>query len=145
LILYLDSSALVKLYTNEAHSRFMRGAAYAASVRVCHDIGYVECRAAFARKRREGSFGLSDQSRCRQQLERDWERFHIISVTPELIRRAAALAEDHGVRAYDSVHLAAAEAAYSMARGRTGFRFAAFDAKLIEAARRISLPMLSPD
>ncbi len=145
MILYLDSSALVKLYADEAHSGFVRGAASAATVRVCHDIGYVECRAAFARIRREGGFSAVDHSRCRRQFDRDWKWFQVISVSPELIRRAASITEDHGLRAYDGIHLAAAEAAYGMARGRADFRFAAFDAKLIGAAKRTGLPILAPE
>lgn len=145
MILYLDTSALVKLYTDETHSDFVRGAASTATVRVCHDIGYVECRAAFARRRREGGFSPSDQLRCRRQFDRDWGHFHVISVTPELIRRAATITEDHGLRAYDGIHLAAAEAAYGMARGRANFRFAAFDAKLAGAAKRTGLPILAPE
>ena len=83
MILYLDTSALVKLYTDETHSDFVRG--------------------------------------------------------------AATITEDHGLRAYDGVHLAAAEAAYGMARGRADFRFAAFDAKLVGAAKRTGLPILAPE
>jgi predicted nucleic acid-binding protein len=62
-----------------------------------------------------------------------------------LIRRAATLAENHAVRAYDSIHLAAAEATARVATGRTDFRFAAFDARLIEVARTSGLAILTPD
>lgn len=145
MILYLDSSALVKLYVDEAHSAFVRRAASLASVRVSHDIAYVECCAAFARRRRDGSLTPGDHARCRRQFDRDWAGFSIVSVTAELIRRAATLAENHAVRAYDSIHLAAAEATARVATGRTDFRFAAFDARLSEVARTSGLAILTPD
>ena len=145
MILYLDTSALVKLYVDEAHSAFIRSAASRASVRVSHDIAYVECCAAFARRRRDGSLAPGDHARCRRQLDRDWEQFSVIAVTADLIRRAATLVEHHALRAYDGVHLAAAEAAASVVKRRTEFRFAAFDARLLEVARSNSLALLTPD
>lgn len=145
MILYLDTSALVKLYVDEVHSAFVRNAASRASARVTHDIAYVECCAAFARRRRDGSLAPGDHARCRRQLDRDWERFSVIAVTAELIRRAAVLVENHAVRAYDSIHLAAAEAAGNLARGRAEFRFAAFDARLLEVARSNALALLTPE
>jgi predicted nucleic acid-binding protein len=142
LILYLDASALVKLYTDEAYSDLVRGAASAATIRACHDIGYVECRAAFARKRRQGGFSPADHARCRRQLERDWDQFHAVAVTPGLLRRAAAFSEEHGLRAYDSVHLAAAEAVRAASGGRMEFRFAVFDAELARAAQLAGFTLL---
>ncbi len=50
MILYLDTSAL---YAEEGGAGLVRAAARQAQVVACHDIGYVEARAAFARKRRE--------------------------------------------------------------------------------------------
>jgi predicted nucleic acid-binding protein len=54
-MLYLDSSALVKLYVNELFSIEMQQLAQAASVALSRD-GYVEVRAAFASAER-GHFG----------------------------------------------------------------------------------------
>jgi predicted nucleic acid-binding protein len=142
LILYLDASALVKLYTDEEHSDFVRRAASAAFVRVSHEIGYVECRAAFARKRRLGQLDAEDHLRCRKQLDRDWGEFHAVGVSAELIQRAAALSEEHGDRAYDSVHLAAVEAVYAASDGGADFRFSVFDTELKRAAQRAGFPLL---
>lgn len=144
MILYLDTSALVKLYVEEEHSAFVRRTASAASARVCHDIAFVECCAAFGRRRRDGSLAAGDHARCRRQLDRDWEGFHVVSVAPALIRRAAKLAEDQALRAYDGIHLAAAEVALGVAKGRVDFGFAVFDARLAAAARANGLPVLAP-
>jgi predicted nucleic acid-binding protein len=143
LILYLDTSALVKLYVDEVHSAFTRRAASEAVARVSHEIAYVECCAAFARRRQDGSLAAADHARCRRQLDDDWERFSVIAATTELMRRAARLSEEHVLRAYDGIHLAAAEAAAGVASGRTEFAFSAFDARLSQAAEARGLPLLS--
>jgi predicted nucleic acid-binding protein len=142
LILYLDTSALVKLYVDEAHSAFIRQSASEAVARVSHEIAYVECCAAFARRREDGSLAAADHARCRRQLDDDWERFSVIAVTTELMRQAARRSEEHVLRAYDSIHLAAAEAAAGVASGRTGFAFSAFDARLTQAAQARGLRLL---
>ena len=56
MILYLDTSALVKLYADEPGSGLVRDAVRNAQLTVCHLIAYVETRAAFAKKRRMGEF-----------------------------------------------------------------------------------------
>ena len=142
MILYLDSSALVKLYTDETHSHLVRSAASAATVRVCHDIGYVECRAALARKRNDGGLSPNDHARCVRQLDRDWDHFHIVAVTRELVLRAAMLAETRGLRAYDSVHFAAAEAVRGASLGTVDFRVGVFDTKLARAMKRGGFSLL---
>jgi uncharacterized protein with PIN domain len=141
LILYLDASALVKLYTDEIHANAVRAAASNATLIACHDIGYVECRAAFARKRREGGFTSGDHLRARRQLDSDWEAFYVIAANAELLQRAAVLADDHPLRAYGSVHLAAAEAVSALTRD-VEFRFAVFDVRLRRVATALGLAVL---
>lgn len=142
MILYLDTSALVKLYAQEDGSGLVRAAARQAQVVACHDIGYVEARAAFARKRREGLVTHEDFSRCQSKLDSDWEQFHVVGVTVHLLRRAADLADEYGLRAYDSIHLAAAESVKRVAGTGVDFRFAVFDGGLHRAAVQLGMPLL---
>lgn len=142
MILYLDASALVKLYTDETHSHRVRSAASAATVRICHDIGYVECRAALARKRNDGGLSPNDHVRCVRQFDRDWRYFHTVAVTRELLLRAAILSEEHGLRAYDSVHFSAAEAVRGASPGTVDFRVGVFDNKLARAMQRAGFALL---
>lgn len=53
MILYLDTSALVKLYVQEAHSDKVRAAATSAAAINTHVIAYAEACATFARLGRE--------------------------------------------------------------------------------------------
>jgi hypothetical protein len=58
--------------------------------------------------------------------------------------RYSSQSETLVLRAYDSIHLAAAEAAAGVASGRTAFAFSAFDARLTRAAQACGLPLLGP-
>ena len=136
MILYLDTSALVKLYVEEpgreAVLRLLEAAIGSATVRVA----YVEARAAFARRRREGGFDARDLRRLVDLLDGDWGAYTLVEITEPLVRRAGLLAERHGLRGYDAVHLAAA---LEMARAGGDVVVACFDERLRRAGRREKL------
>ena len=54
MILYLDTSALVKLYVEEENSSTVEHMVSKARIVATHLIAYVEAQAAFARLQREG-------------------------------------------------------------------------------------------
>ena len=137
MILYLDTSAVVKLYADEAGSDQVRAGVAAAKICATHLIAYAETRAAFARKAQQPAYENRLQT-WRKDFERDWPRFEIVGVTPDLVRRAGDLAEMHRLRAYDSVHLAAVEA-LSRLGARLDFRFLVFDGDLAHAAEELGL------
>ena len=89
--LYLDTSALVKLYVEEEGSATVREAMARADTVATTVIAYVEACAAFARRRREGRLSRGDYRRTIQDLESDWDHYLLLEVTSELIRRAADL------------------------------------------------------
>jgi predicted nucleic acid-binding protein len=107
-ILYLDTSSLVKLYVEEAASADVEGLVVSAEVTGTSLIAYAEARAAFARRFRENAFSSKDYKRLRSRFESDWKNFLSIHVTREIIRMAGDLAEKHGLRGFDAVHLASA-------------------------------------
>jgi predicted nucleic acid-binding protein len=141
-ILYLDTSALVKLYVDEpgrpAVVTELDQAAAVATVRVA----YAEARAAFARKRREGGLDGKGLRRVVDRLDGDWAAYSVVDVTEPLVRRAGILAEHHGLRGYDAVHLAAA---VELGRAGGDVSFGCFDERLRRAARREKLraPLLA--
>ena len=106
--LYLDTSALVKLYVAEDGSTLVREVLAQARLVATASIAYVEARAALARRRHEGSLPPLDHQRTIQAFDADWGRFFRIDMTESLIREAALLAERHRMRAYDAIHLASA-------------------------------------
>lgn len=142
MILYLDTSALVKLYSEEAASGLVRAAVADATAVATHVIAYVEARAALARKVREKALPASQWAQCKADLDADWLMLEIIGIDDPLRLRAAELAEHYGLRGFDSLHLAAAEFAFDVAASRDGFRFAVFDRRLRDAAAARGLPLL---
>jgi hypothetical protein len=67
-----------------------------------------------------------------------YEELHLVEISDQLVRRAGELAEEHSLRGYDSIHLAAAE----LARGDDAFVFVAGDGGLCTAAERIGLEVV---
>jgi uncharacterized protein len=109
LILYLDSSALVKLYAEEPGTEEVRNVTSDATVVAVSEIGYVEARSALARKEREGAFSAEEHDEAVDSLRRDfWELYLPRPLTGGIIAHAGELAREHALRAYDAVHLATA-------------------------------------
>jgi uncharacterized protein len=141
-IVYLDTSALVKLYVTEPGSKAIHRAVNQADASATHAIAYAETCAAFAKAVRLGRMSLENLGECRRAFDEDWERLEVIAADSAIIKRAGDLACASSLRGYDSVHLAATEA-LAIAAGVRGFRFAAFDVTLNEAASALGLPLLS--
>lgn len=141
MILYLDSSALVKLFVVEAHSERVRQAMSRARLTATHAIAYVEACATFARvSHARGDDALLPA--LRRNLDVQWAAWEILNVTEPLIRRGADLAGRYGLRGYDSIHLAAAESTFEVFRNHVPFHFAVFDGQLSEAAKQAGIPLL---
>ena len=139
MILYLDTSAFIKLYVDEPGAADVRRAVARAAMVHTHWITYPEMRAALARLQRLGQQSADDHRRHKKEFERDWRAVYAITPREITFRRAGALAEQFGLRGYDSVHLAAAESLWSHVPETTEFRFAAFDAPLATAARALGM------
>lgn len=123
-ILYLDTSALVKLYVKEEGREEVRRAVGRAGAVAISEVGYVEARSAFARREREGSFSTEGHDREVRRLRRDFGGAYLTRpVTGEVVARAGELARVHALRAYDAVHLATAlilrEELKELAEGQT--------------------------
>lgn len=141
MILYLDTSALVKLFVDEPHSGSLRDHAAGCEIVLTHIIAYAEACAAFAsisRSRRDEEF----LGKLRASLDKQWERWEIGGIDWPLVRRAGELAHQHRLRAYDSIHLAAVERVRDALAEGTDLRFAVFDAELNRAAHEAGITLL---
>ena len=132
MIVYLDTSALVKLYVEEEHSDTVRAVCKRAHVVSTSVIAYVEVRATFARVQREGYLGLEDYRQLVHDFEQDWPTYFVIEITETLVHRAGNLAEQYALRAYDALHLGSASVLQDEVEG--GVLFGCFDSQLLEAA-----------
>ncbi|MEQ1895846.1 MAG: type II toxin-antitoxin system VapC family toxin [Vicinamibacterales bacterium] len=133
---YLDTSALVKLYVTESGSDAVAALVQQAQIVTTSAVAYAETRAALARLRRERRLTAPGLAAARRSFERDWPSYLSLDVTAALCVEAGALAEQYGLRGFDSIHLA------SFARivdrvGVGNVTFSCFDDRLAAAARRL--------
>jgi predicted nucleic acid-binding protein len=107
-IAYFDTSAVVPLLVDEATtelcSRLWNESTRVVSVRLV----YPEARAALAQARRLGRITRSQLVEAVAELDSLVDQIDIIELGADIARSAGDLAEQHGLRGYDSVHLAAA-------------------------------------
>ncbi len=139
MILYLDTSAFIRLYVREHGREQVWSAVREASLTVTHLIAYAEMRAALARICRMRRLSDREFATIKGAFEVDWNNCLQIAPTESLMRRAGELAESHSLRGYDSVHLAAAE---SLESHGGDVVFACFDQDLNLAARALGLRAL---
>lgn len=133
MILYLDTSSLVKLYVEEAGSTAIAAAVERATAVATARITYAEARAAFARHTRAGGLTPAELRRVVRQLDEEWGQYSIVEITDAVVRRAGALAERHKLRGYDAVQLAAA---LDVRLAGGDIEFSSCDIRLSRAARR---------
>ena len=110
-VYYVDTSAIAKLYVTEAGSGWMRGIADPAAGHSLYTVRLTapDLVAAVSRRSRGGSIPPSHARRAVAVFRYDWQRrYLVIEADIPLIDLATDLAETHGLRGYDAVHLAAA-------------------------------------
>ena len=108
MIVYLDASALVKRYIAEAGSPEVEALIGEAQVIGTAVISRAEVAAALAKAARIGLVTRAAGAKALQAFNTDWEHLVRLQLSEPLAARAAALAWEHGLRGYDSVHLASA-------------------------------------
>jgi predicted nucleic acid-binding protein len=130
--LYLDTSALVKLYVEEEGRETVFEAVEKAEWVATSTVAYAEARAAFARKVRSGDLPERGRRQAVSDLDVEWRGFVWISVSNLVAYRAGEMAERYDLRGFDAIHLASAA---RLGEEFSGVRFLACDARLMEAAR----------
>ena len=138
--IYLDTSAWVKIYMLDENAEPVATLMRDASACHTHLIAWAEMRAALARADRMGRFTASSKRAALAAAERDWSDFLVMDTTENIIRRAGDLADRFGLRGYDSVHLAAAEA-ISLLLMPQPLTFVCFDDRLNDAAKALGLTL----
>ncbi len=140
MILFCDTSALVKLFINEDYSEpMLKAAKQASAVSVCR-IAWAEMMAAMARRVREVPDDAVIIEASRIRFEQMWPDFAIIEVNQKLVELAGEIAEAFALRACDSVQLAAAQRLHQRSRGP--MMFACFDKRLQKAAAMMGMQVL---
>ncbi len=137
MILYIDTSALVKRYVREQWSQEVADLLDEVEMIGTSLLTRVEIGSALSKAVRMKWLTAGAAEIAWRDFLTDWESLVRLPLGAGLIDRAANLALDHGLRGYDAAHLAAAV----LWREALDFpvTLATFDRELWEAAERCGL------
>ncbi len=138
MIAYFDTAGLVKLVIAEPGSDRARALWDEADVVVASLLVYVEARAALARAQREGRADAETGFAARSALDTVVSSVGLVPPSRGVVWAAGGIAERHGLRGYDAIHLASA-----LAVG-PDVTFVTADLRLGAAARNEGLALAVP-
>jgi predicted nucleic acid-binding protein len=147
---YLDSSALVKRYVTERGTTWVEDLCEARAGHMIYTVRVsgAEIIAALFRRARSGSLSLAAAQAEAAQFKIDLANdYQVVEVTESVVDIAMRLAEQHGLRGYDAVQLAAALSVHA-ARATAGLpllNFVSADTELNTAAAAEGLPVEDPN
>jgi len=139
-ILYLDTSSLVKVYLDETHSDFLREWVGVAGAVATSLVAYPEALSAFSRRWNRGDLTAERWGLACESFARDWPSFLLVPLN-EI--RAGGLIPEYLLRGFDAVHLAAACDLFDRFQAEDVV-FSSFDGALLKAARATGLSILHP-
>lgn len=143
MIAYLDASALIKRYLHEAGSEAVATLISEAQLVGTTLISRVEVVAALGKAGRVGLVTKAEALRAMKMFRTDWPALFRLRLDESTVAQADTLAWTHGLRGFDTVHLAAAQI-WQEALGEA-IVFAAYDRLLWQATQRIGLNAWPPD
>lgn len=106
--LYIDTSALIKLFIQEAYSDEVRRCVESADIIATALLTRAETPAGLNRLAR---MNILEQKQCETALanfRNEWQTYHRIPITEQIVERAGLLTSQYSLRGYDAVHLACA-------------------------------------
>jgi predicted nucleic acid-binding protein len=139
-ILYLDTSSLVKLYITESHSGLVRAWVDEAEIIATCRVAYPEMMSALNRRFKAGDLEKRDYDLLVKAFSGDWQRFAVIDFDEIAAGRLAAA---YGLRGFDAVHLSSAGLLRSLGNA-AAVAFSSFDEKLNSAAAAEKFTVLHP-
>lgn len=137
MIIYLDSSALVKRYIRETGSAEVNDLITGAEAVTTNLISRAEVPAAIMRASRMDIIKPIEAQHAITQFRSEWASLQRLPVTETTVSRAEALVVDYDLRAYAAVHLAAA-LLWQEAIGEI-MTLATFDHQMWEAAQKLGM------
>ena len=140
MILFLDTSALVKLYVNESGSEALSERVENTLVAVT-PLTYGEIYATFARRLREGSLGSEEHEKLCANFENDWPTLLQIPFSREVFAQVPGLCRRNPLRGADAMQMACS----LMLQGEgVEVLFVANDQQLLTAASTEGLAVFDP-
>ena len=128
MILYLDTSALVKRYFYEPYSDDVISRWKSATQIVTSFVAYAETMASMYRKKRESALADTLIRKIADSFHHDWESFIRVEVNDNLNGYIDRVVEKYPLRGFDAIHLASAIVIHE--RLSEDFVFVCFDERL---------------
>lgn len=146
-LLYLDTSALVKLYVQETGTERMLELAHpdAGNSLAIVSLARIEFRAAVRRRERLGDIDAALADGLIQRFAKHLAgSFQVQPVNDAVLEESAGVIDRHGLRAYDGVQLGGCLALRSTVGTSIEVQFVCADQTLIEAAQAEGLTAINP-
>ena len=151
-MLYLDSSALVKLYVQEKGSGSLQSRVQNEDALFSSILTFAEIHAVFGRKVRQKAYSRADFLRASRQFIQHWQiGITRIDLDSDVVEGARLLLLKFPLRGADAVHLATAIWVRSRQRstlagpGQRELTFAAADKRLLQAAEQNQFKVYNPE
>lgn len=138
MILYLDTTAFVKLFVREEFSDLVQAQLAAVDVVATSRVAYAEACDALARRVEQGRLTGEQLTLAREQLNTAWPQFAVVDLNE---RTASDVTVKHGLHGYAAVHLAAALELREKAEN-VPLVFCSFDERQVDVAEAEGLAVL---
>ncbi len=133
MILYLDTSSLLKLYLEEPGTKDVQSRLERADVVATSVIAYPEAHAALARRHREGALTKREFDAVAEDFRDTWHRFLSVILSTPVYMRAGTLVVTYGLRGMDGIHLASC---VELLQDGDRVEFLSHDIRLLRAAAK---------
>ena len=139
--LYLDTSALVKLFFREAGSELVLDLISKADSILTSQVAYAESCSALARRKRDKRLTEDEFEAAKRHLDDMWPQMDTVLID-EI--KAGELAIKHVIRGFDAIHLAAALELRAAGGEGIEVTFCSFDERQNDAAQAENLAVVEP-
>lgn len=140
MILYLDTSAVVKLFIRETGTDYLQGLFAPAGVFGTSRICQPEFSAALSKSVRMGICPTGTSEGALKEFTRIWSSVIKVDADAGVLGSAADLAWEHGLRGYDAVHLASAMHLENLVHSHV--TMVTYDKQLWDVSRKVGLVTL---
>ena len=141
-MIYLDSSALVKRYTEEAGTDFVKSILATNGLITTSKLTYPEMLSALMRKVRTGEIEKKTFNGIVDKFDKDWDHILVLDFHNDLLPIVKNLIEKHPLKAADAIHLSSA--LWLKLSSKVDVTFVASDSNLLKAAAAEKLQVMNP-
>ena len=141
-MIYLDSSALVKRYTEEVGTDFVKSILATNGLITTSKLTYPEILSALMRKVRSGEIEKKTFNGIVDKFDKDWDHILVLDFHNDLLPIVKTLIEKHPLKAADAIHLSSA--LWLKLSSKVDVTFVASDSNLLKAAGAEKLQVMNP-